>query len=112
MEVVVGREWLLGEVGSVAGGHSFHCSKIAESGELDHVYRVFYTLSRRSEPEGFAKNNVLASYIHLHFKSNPALATSLVAHAYAAREAVIAQSSKRFCPPFCCYCSYGTLPLS
>ncbi len=91
-EVVLERECLLGESGSVARGHSFHYSKIAESGELDHVYRVFYTLSRRSEPEGFAKNNVLASYIHLHFKSNPALATSLVAHAYAAREAVIAQS--------------------
>src|SRR5260370_785120 len=91
-EVVFDDECLLGESGRVARGHSFHYSKIAESGELDHVYRVSYTLSGRSELEGFAKNNVLASYIHLHFKSNPALATSLVAHAYAAREAVIAQS--------------------
>ncbi|HTD21797.1 MAG TPA: cobyrinate a,c-diamide synthase [Terriglobales bacterium] len=91
-EVVLERECLLGESGSVARGHSFHYSKIAESGKLDHVYRVFYTLSGRSEPEGFVKNNVLASYIHLHFKSNPALAASLVAHAYAAREAAVAQS--------------------
>jgi cobyrinic acid a,c-diamide synthase len=87
-EVTFERDCLLGHAGSVARGHSFHYSKIAGSNELGRVYRVFYTLGDRSEPEGFAKANVLGSYIHLHFRSNPTLAASLVTHARTAREAV------------------------
>jgi cobyrinic acid a,c-diamide synthase len=78
---------LLGARGGVARGHSFHYSRAAQSGDLDHAYRVSYTLSGRCHAEGFARGNVLASYIHLHFRSNPALAASLIADARTVREA-------------------------
>ncbi len=93
-EVTFERDCLLGTRGTTARGHSFHYSKIVQSNSsdgLDHAYRVFYTLGGRSESEGFVNSNVLASYIHLHFQSNPRMASSLVAHARSAREAVVAQ---------------------
>jgi len=83
------RDCLLGKRGAAARGHSFHYSKMVELGDVDHAYHAAYTLTGRSELEGLAKGNVLASYIHLHFKSNPGLAASLVAHARAAREATL-----------------------
>lgn len=91
-EVTFESDCLLGKRGTVARGHSFHYSKIAHAEELHRVYRVSYTLTRRSELEGFSQLNVLASYIHLHFRSNPSLAEALVAHARAQRKAVIAEA--------------------
>jgi cobyrinic acid a,c-diamide synthase len=89
-EVTLERDSLLGERGATARGHSFHYSRIVDSGKLEHAYRVFYTLAGRTSSEGFAYANVLASYIHLHFRSNPRLAASLVEHARAARDAMVA----------------------
>ena len=91
-EVTFERDCLLGERGTIARGHSFHYSKIAASGPLERVYRVYYTLTGRSEPEGFSHFNVLASYIHLHFKSNPVLAEALVEQARAQRKTVVAEA--------------------
>jgi cobyrinic acid a,c-diamide synthase len=88
-ETTFERDCLLGARGAVARGHSFHYSRAAQSGDLDHAYRVSYTLSGRSHTEGFTRWNVLASYIHLHFRSNPALAASLIAHARTVREAAV-----------------------
>jgi cobyrinic acid a,c-diamide synthase len=69
---------LLGEKGSTIRGHSFHCSRLRSRGNLPTVYQVQYSLSREAEQEGFVYLNVLASYIHLHFRGNPAVAASLV----------------------------------
>jgi len=91
-EVTFERDCLLGNRGTVARGHSFHYSRVAHAQQLDRVYRVSYTLTGRSEPEGFSHLNVLASYIHLHFKSNPTLADALVAQARAQRKAVVAEA--------------------
>jgi cobyrinic acid a,c-diamide synthase len=45
---------------------------------LPASYQVRYSLSGQTELEGFRYKNVLSSYIHLHFRSNPALARSFV----------------------------------
>lgn len=77
-EVSFAQDSLIGPKGGRARGHSFHCSTITDAEPVERVYRLRYSLSGREEEEGFRIKNVLASYIHLHFLSNPDLATAFV----------------------------------
>jgi cobyrinic acid a,c-diamide synthase len=70
---------LLGRQGTIVRGHSFHYSAIISRGELATSYRLKYSISGKEEMEGFQRGNVLASYIHLHFRANPTVAESFVA---------------------------------
>lgn len=80
---------LLGEKGTTVRGHSFHCSRLRSRGNLPTVYHVQYSLTRQGEREGFVHQNVLASYIHLHFRGNPATAASLVEAAHRSQAAEV-----------------------
>jgi cobyrinic acid a,c-diamide synthase len=73
------EDCLLGRKGTVVRGHSFHHSQIASQGEIATNYHVQYSMSGKREREGFRRGNVLASYIHLHFRANPAVAENFVA---------------------------------
>ena len=84
------EDCLLGFAGTVVRGHSFHYSRVSSQGEFATSYRVRYSMSGREELEGFRLGNVLASYIHLHFRTNSTIAESFVAairQAQAARTA-------------------------
>ena len=62
-------------------GHEFHYSEIVQDDSAADGWRAAYRTTRRSGlagQEGFARGNVLASYIHIHFGSNPAAAENLV----------------------------------
>ena len=83
------EDCLLGRKGTVVRGHSFHHSRIASQGEVATNYHVQYSMSGKEELEGFRQGNVLASYIHLHFRANPAVAENFVA---AIRQARIGQA--------------------
>jgi cobyrinic acid a,c-diamide synthase len=76
---------LLGDKGTQVRGHSFHCSRVQASSSIPTAYRLNYTLAGREEIEGYRCKNVLASYVHLHFRGNPTLAPSLVKAALRAR---------------------------
>jgi cobyrinic acid a,c-diamide synthase len=86
------HDCLLGPAGTTVRGHSFHHSRIS-SGEADTMlsrsYRILYSLSGDEEHEGFGlpDTNILASYIHLHFRANPTVAQHFVAAALAAKQA-------------------------
>lgn len=69
---------LLGAKGTTLRGHSFHCSRLRSPGSLPTVYQARYSLSRLFQAEGFSYKNILASYIHLHFRGNPQVAVSLI----------------------------------
>jgi cobyrinic acid a,c-diamide synthase len=61
--------------GQIARGHEFHWSVLEEPlSAADAAYEVI----QPAVQEGFARGNVLASYCHLHFGSNPALAPSFL----------------------------------
>lgn len=72
------RDCLLGSAGATVRGHSFHYSRLIEAGEVQTNYRVQYSLSGKEEIEGFSTNNVLVSYIHLHFRAAPEMAKRFV----------------------------------
>jgi len=72
------HDCLLGEKGTKVRGHSFHCSRVRADGPMPAAYHLKYSLSGREELEGYQFKNVLASYVHLHFRTNPVLARSMV----------------------------------
>ena len=78
VEVEFVEDCLLGEKGTRVRGHSFHCSRVRADGAMPTAYHLKYSLSGREEPEGYQFKNVLASYVHLHFRGNPMLPRSLV----------------------------------
>jgi cobyrinic acid a,c-diamide synthase len=82
----------LGRKGTVVRGHSFHYSRIASRGDVETSYHVRYSISGKEEMEGFRRGNVLASYLHLHFRANPLVAENFVAAIRQARtsQAVLA----------------------
>lgn len=85
-EVSFTSDCLLGRAGESARGHSFHYSTIDGAPDVDCVYRVRSTLSGAESAEGYVVGNVLASYIHLHFLSNPQLSANLVRAARLSRK--------------------------
>jgi len=70
---------IIGPAASVARGHEFHYSELGTLPDsIKRIYRV--TRQGRELPgEGYSYRNCLASYIHLHFGSNPAIAPAFVA---------------------------------
>jgi cobyrinic acid a,c-diamide synthase len=86
-EVTLAADSLLGPAGTTARGHEFHYSEIV--GEPIGVPRLYRLTPRRGGAavnEGYSANNVLASYVHLHFGSNPEVARRLVASCRAYKE--------------------------
>lgn len=78
-EVTTLQPTLLAESGGKLRGHEFHYSHWLSV----HAQSAAYQISSRradSEPklEGFASQNVLASYVHLHFAQDPQLAQRFV----------------------------------
>ena len=90
-DVEFADDCLLGKKGTVVRGHSFHCSRIVAQDPLRCAYRVRYSLSGRKEEEGFTHRQVLGSYIHLHFRSNPSLVSHFLQQAGPVRRLVEAQ---------------------
>lgn len=76
-EVLLKEDSLWGKKGSMARGHEFHYSQIQPSPVGLGGWRSIYSARKRRadvpEEEGFQKNQVLASYVHLHLASRPAL---------------------------------------
>jgi cobyrinic acid a,c-diamide synthase len=70
---------VLGPKGTVIRGHSFHYSRIALRDGVEKSYRVQYSMSGKEEFEGFHRGEILASYIHLHFRANPTVVENFVA---------------------------------
>ena len=65
--------------GTVVRGHEFHFSSM-EKETADFPDAFLFTKKRSGEQyaAGYASGNILASYLHLHFAGDPALAVSFV----------------------------------
>ena len=77
-EVTLQADSPLGPSGTVARGHEFHFSSLDPVPAS--VARVYRLRRRRGDErgEGYQIGNALLSYVHLHFGSNPRIATSFV----------------------------------
>jgi cobyrinic acid a,c-diamide synthase len=63
--------------GRTARGHVFHRSEISGGQPASRCYRVKTSRGEEGD-EGYQHRNVLASYVHLHFASDPGIAHALV----------------------------------
>jgi cobyrinic acid a,c-diamide synthase len=79
-EVTLAATGLLGPAGTTFRGHEFHYSEmVGEPVNVSRIYRITPRKGGETVAEGYASQNVLASYVHLHFGSNPGAARNLVA---------------------------------
>jgi cobyrinic acid a,c-diamide synthase len=77
-DIEFAQDCVLGEKSTTVRGHSFHCSRATGNATVSHAYHAHYTLSGKRLSEGYVRGNLQASYIHLHFRSNPLLAQSFL----------------------------------
>ncbi|NMC50722.1 MAG: cobyrinate a,c-diamide synthase [Desulfovibrio sp.] len=69
----------LGPAGTVIRGHEFHySSRVGDPAGVEPAYALSGRAGPLPGPEGFRIGNVLGSYVHLHFASNPDVARSFV----------------------------------
>ncbi len=82
-EVHLVKDCLLGPAGQTARGHEFHYSRITggQETQVESIYRVGNGSGEDLGVEGYHVNNVLGSYTHIHFGSNPDIARSFTAFA-------------------------------
>lgn len=76
--VAVSQVGILGNVGVIARGHEFHYSVLVPRGALDYACSLTDAQGLSKGQDGLVLGNVLALYTHLHFASQPAIATALV----------------------------------
>lgn len=77
-EVISLENTLLLPKGEVIRGHEFHYSEWAREDKNSPAYAVKSRAGGIERMDGFSKGNLLASYIHIHFASNPDIATRFV----------------------------------
>jgi cobyrinic acid a,c-diamide synthase len=84
VEVTLTNHSLWGERGAVLRGHEFHYSELIgpplDDPDWTQVYRIKRRRSERILTEGFQQNNVLASYVHLHWASQPRNMETFINH--------------------------------
>lgn len=88
-EVTLTADGLLGPAGTRARGHEFHYSEIvSEPAEVPRLYQLTARGGGKPVREGYSVNRLLASYVHLHFGSNPEVARHFVARCRIFKERV------------------------
>jgi cobyrinic acid a,c-diamide synthase len=78
VEVETETDSVIGPAGLRFRGHQFRYSDFKPLADLKAVYRMTRHYDRRVMPEGYSLKNVVASYIHAHWASNPRIAEQLV----------------------------------
>ena len=78
-EATVRGKTILAKPGETIRGHEFHYSRLAEElPRKDAAYDIKKARTGNIRTEGFASRNVLASYLHIHFRSSPSWARRFV----------------------------------
>jgi cobyrinic acid a,c-diamide synthase len=78
VEVETQRRTLLGGAGLRWRGHQFRYSTLEGAASDDPAYTVRRRRDGAAQPEGWGRGNVLASYVHAHWASNPMVAAGFV----------------------------------
>jgi cobyrinic acid a,c-diamide synthase len=80
VEVTFDEPTIWGRPGDTLRGHEYHYSEWIRSPDWQRSYKVRKRRSNEIYSEGFQRGSILASYIHLHFASQPAAVSEFVRH--------------------------------
>ena len=88
VEVQTRAPTILGPAGLRFRGHQFRYSKLETANGEAHADKTYLVTPRWGEPfeEGFARGNVLGSYVHAHWASSPEVAEGLILACEASRK--------------------------
>jgi cobyrinic acid a,c-diamide synthase len=78
VEVETRRNSILGPAGASFRGHQFRHSRVEPFSNYEPAFSIRRTFDGVSLDEGFQIQNIIASYVHAHWASNPAIAEALV----------------------------------
>ena len=73
------RKSIIADEGDILKGHEFNFSTLACEDDFPWAYDLKGTRQKEGHLEGFARDNVLASYLHLSFEGNPKAADKFLA---------------------------------
>ncbi|MEW6666144.1 MAG: cobyrinate a,c-diamide synthase [Thermodesulfobacteriota bacterium] len=78
-EIVTTKDSVLGPAGTRIRGHEFHYSRMEKAdGSTPRIYTMTDREGADHDAEGFLRESVLGSYVHLHWGSNPETARHFV----------------------------------
>ena len=80
--VELSRNCILGASGTRLRGHEFHYSTLVPMGRLDYACTLRDAREESKGSDGLVVGNTVALYTHLHFASQPQIASVLVASAH------------------------------
>jgi cobyrinic acid a,c-diamide synthase len=78
VEVETQAKTILGGAGTRFRGHQFRYSELSPAIEREPVYSVRKRRGGETMLEGYREKNVVASYVHAHWASNPSIPVELV----------------------------------
>ncbi|MBW2708413.1 MAG: cobyrinate a,c-diamide synthase [Deltaproteobacteria bacterium] len=79
--IITQKESILGPANTRVRGHEFHYSMIEETEiDVECLYEMRDRKADSTGTEGFVRNRVLGSYVHLHWGSNSKVAKDFVAY--------------------------------
>jgi len=77
-EIALNNDCVIGRKGDVFRGHEFHYSVIKDDIASQNIYTTKNSSADPVDAAGFRYKNTLASYVHMHFGSNPATAKNIL----------------------------------
>lgn len=77
-QIELAVDGLLGQVGIEVRGHEFHYSEVEMPESIERCYVLSRHGGEQLGREGYRIGNVLGSYVHLYFGSNPQVAQNFV----------------------------------
>ncbi len=79
VEAILVQDTILGRKDDVLRGHEFHYSTVSGLTAQHSAYLLNGGKGEDGRLDGFVQDNLLASYVHLHLRSNPAAAANFLA---------------------------------
>lgn len=78
VEAFMMQDTILGQKGDVLKGHEFHYSTLHGSDGRNAAYALNGGIGVDGRLDGYVQDNLLASYVHLHMRSNPSAAVNFL----------------------------------